>query len=502
MEKIKIKAFFIIFFFVLIFSLTFYQLNSSTDEYKTIIMKVYDKEGNKLSYEEFMDIVTNGNRGWAENDMLFNINDYTIVEGWVIYKDDEGNPCFDFKGSGIGLSLTWMTKNTGYFNLFLDNEGAGFSKSETIIFNYEAALSYWKKLNNALSIREDYNRSAEFNELYENAKYYINLAKQANKDSLKGKYGQIALDYIAQAYELLLYEYGIQYAQRHPSQQFWWGVTIDRIDDYENVLNSVSDLIENSATDGWIRIVFDEFISPDYYDGIVSYAQKKNLHIMGEILDSSCMRLYSLEDFKSRVREYVNHFPDIEAWEIGNEINGEWLGENVVAKIEYAADYIKKVRLDAIIVLTLYWQFGTEDIPHSVFQWIKNNLKPELINKIDVIALSIYVMNSPLGMAFDEVFQMLHKYFPEKKIMIGEMDYWYVEGEDIWWWHSNTEPVSTVRKKFCKQMYASALGYPFSLLGGFWWYYNLEMYPPNDLWRTLNELYKEVHRKKKGVSRR
>jgi len=51
-------------------------------------------------------------------------------------------------------------------------------------------------------------------------------------------------------------------------------------------------------------------------------------------------------------------------------------------------------------------------------------------------------------------------------------------------------------------MYASALGYSFSLLGGFWWYYNLEMYPPNDLWHTLNGLYKKVHRKKKGVSRR
>jgi len=418
----KIKIIFI-FLFILTFGLTFYQLYGSAAGYKTITIKAFDKKGHKLTYKKFMDIVTNGNGRRAENDMLFNINDYTIVEGWPLYKGKNNNPCFDFKGSGIGLSLTWMTESTGYFNLFLDNEGEGFSKSEKIIFNHEAALSYWKKLNNALSIREDYKRGSNFNELYNNAKYYINLAKQATKDSLKGKYGQIALDYTAQAFELLLYEYGIQYGQQHPSQQFWWGVTIDRIDDYEKVLNSVSDLVENSTTDGWVRIVFDEFIPPEYYDGIVSYAQMKNLHIMGEILDSSCMRLYSLKKFKSRVRKYVDHFPDIEAWEIGNEVNGGWLGAKVVPKIRYAANYVKKADPNDITVLTLYWQFGTEDIPHSVFQWAKDNLKPKLLKKIDVIALSIYVMNSPLGMAFDEVFQMLHKYFPSKKIIIGEMDY-------------------------------------------------------------------------------
>jgi len=138
----KIKIIFI-FLFILTFGLTFYQLYGSAAGYKTITIKAFDKKGHKLTYKKFMDIVTNGNGRRAENDMLFNINDYTIVEGWPLYKGKNNNPCFDFKGSGIGLSLTWMTESTGYFNLFLDNEGEGFSKSEKIIFNHEAALSYW-----------------------------------------------------------------------------------------------------------------------------------------------------------------------------------------------------------------------------------------------------------------------------------------------------------------------------------------------------------------------
>ncbi|MBI5502877.1 MAG: hypothetical protein HY907_21715 [Deltaproteobacteria bacterium] len=95
------------------------------------------------------------------------------------------------------------------------------------------------------------------------------------------------------------------------------------------------------------RVVFDEGIDRVFRSGgldasvyvplvenIVSHAV-----VMGELLDSLYVGDYDLDQYRLRACEYratLGHLVDL--WEIGNEVNGEWLGSGVLEKLAAAAD--------------------------------------------------------------------------------------------------------------------------------------------------------------------
>ncbi|MBI5488436.1 MAG: hypothetical protein HY905_13975 [Deltaproteobacteria bacterium] len=95
------------------------------------------------------------------------------------------------------------------------------------------------------------------------------------------------------------------------------------------------------------RVVFDEGIDRIFRSGgldasvyvplvgsIASHAV-----VMGELLDSLYVGDYDLDQYRLRACEYratLGHLVD--SWEIGNEVNGEWLGSGVLEKLAAAAD--------------------------------------------------------------------------------------------------------------------------------------------------------------------
>ena len=65
---------------------------------------------------------------------------------------------------------------------------------------------------------------------------------------------------------------------------------------------------------------------------------------MGELVDSSGMKNVSIAQYSARTSKYLAAFPTgVDVWEIGNEINGNWLGAtaDVVAKMTNAFDLVK-----------------------------------------------------------------------------------------------------------------------------------------------------------------
>jgi hypothetical protein len=59
-------------------------------------------------------------------------------------------------------------------------------------------------------------------------------------------------------------------------------------------------------------------------------------YLMGELVDSSDAKAYSVAAYRQRAVNYVNAFGrQVDLCEVGNEINGEWLGttSQVVAKM-------------------------------------------------------------------------------------------------------------------------------------------------------------------------
>ena len=471
-------------------------LRPSPSHGATITMKAYDSDGGSLSFDQFMDIVNCSELGLGlGSDMIVDLADYTIISGWPMVNSG-GNPAFDFTGSGVGLSIIWMTENTGYSTFFMDNEGSGFSDSATIIFNLQLALDYWRKLGNALGARPDYIRSTAFLEAHDQASSLLESAAAAGEDPEKGRLGQLALDRILTAREIMLFEYGLQKGRERAAagEALWWGVTVDRRDGHAGVMDSIAALVDGSTTEGYVRIVFDEWQPASGYDAIVAAAHDRGLHVVGEILDSFYMDDYSLTEFQERVREYVDRFAGIEVWEVGNEVGGEWLGPGVIEKVSYAADYVKAADPSDLTMLTLFWQYGEGDGPdYSLFNYARDNIDADLASNIDVIALSTYVTQCPMGASYDEIMTKLHERFPEQTIVIGELDYWIDGGWLAYWWQSTENPETVVRTALMEQFYASGLGYDFSKGGGFWWNYNTEMYPPNDLWERLHALYLSAH---------
>gem|GEM_PF-2034617 len=457
----------------------------------TVTLEVYDSAGTQLSFSQVTSIIDAGGQGWR-NDATYRLSDATIADHIVLY-DNGGKPAFDLSEPGLGLTLAWRTASTGYSTLFIDNGGAGFSGDSTVNFTYRAALDYRAKLDDAMSRRPDYVPSVEFSTSNQQAVDLLTAAQEAGDEPSRGALGQQALDALAYAFETLLRDYGLQRA-RSLTQSYWWGVTVDRINKQQQVIDSVSDLVENVPARAYVRIVFDEGVAAPVYDTIVATAEADGIVVVGQILDSSAMKTLDMAGWQARVAEYVDHFPQITVWEIGNEVNGEWLGTGVKEKIEFAAAYVKNADPTDLTMLTFYWQMGTAGSgASSLFQWIHDNVSTALSDYVDVVALSTWIGDAPLGMSHDEVFERLHALFPNQQIAMGEAGYWSPGTTKAWWWRSQQNPTTDVRKALAEHMYLANMAFDYSLGGGFWWNYYQEMFGFTDLWQTVNDVYRSIY---------
>jgi hypothetical protein len=164
---------------------------------------------------------------------------------------------------------------------------------------------------------------------------------------------------------------------------------------------------------------------------------------------------------------YSNLLQEVDEWEVGNEVKGEWLlkpqekveksGESCDSctgyaaradYIAYAADYVKN-HSGKRTLLTLYWQVAEDKPSSSMFNWVRNVLTPAITSEhtpvkdlIDDVGISLYPDKAPMGLAFDRVFSTLReKHFGRdgQRIMVTELGYWPAKSteagyEHIWRW--------------------------------------------------------------------
>jgi hypothetical protein len=240
--------------------------------------------------------------------------------------------------------------------------------------------------------------------------------------------------------------------------------------------------------DGWVRIVFDRGEPARYYASEVNTAHQVGLRVVGQILDSSDMKALTLAGWQKRVQSYVATLPTVDEWEIGNEVNGNWLGTQVPDKIAYAAAYVK-AHTSARTLVTLYRQLGEDDAAHSMFTWAKAHLTGSTLADIDDIGLSVYPEDHPMGVALDRVFTTLHRLYPAQRLMITELGYWSADLGHTWWYGSPTDPTGAGRLTVADLYQTAALGYPYAGGGTFWWYYLEEAPPGSRLWQQFQALH-------------
>ncbi len=256
-----------------------------------------------------------------------------------------------------------------------------------------------------------------------------------------------------------------------------------------------------------VRVVFDEGVDRifrTYGIDALAYVEpvsviSRDARVMGELLDSLYMPDYSVETFRARACEYraaVGHRVDV--WEVGNEINGEWLGTRVIEKILAAIDVLRadrarfenvlcpgfRVRTDEKpfeIALTLY-ENGSgasatdscwERPENEMLRWTRTHFGPggaaaDAVSEIDHVLVSYYEDDcNGLQPNWQTIFDELGAIFPSASLAIGEC--------------GTTE--STLKARYVERYYQGMsssdpafanmrVDHPRFVGGYFWWYFS------------------------------
>jgi hypothetical protein len=144
--------------------------------------------------------------------------------------------------------------------------------------------------------------------------------------------------------------------------------------------------------------------------------------VMAELGDSSEVKRVSLPAYTRFVRRLVRAYArQVDVWEIGNEVNGEWVGTPAqeLARVRAANAIVR--RAGGRTAITLYynphcWQRRSNEL----FTWLAHHELPH----VDDVLLSYYPKDCngywPTSAAWQRVFDRLHARFPHARLMFGE----------------------------------------------------------------------------------
>ena len=257
---------------------------------------------------------------------------------------------------------------------------------------------------------------------------------------------------------------------------WWWGITVDSIEELRDTVTAVADLPVAPV----VRVVFDLGEDPDsYVDAVTRLAEHAEL--MALVVDSSGFAELTGADYLTRFTAYVSRFGDqISLWEIGNESNGEWLGEssNVVAAVT-GADLIVRQR-GLTSVLTLYYNPNcAQDAGHDMFTWARDQLTPEFRESLPYVLLSYYPDECngfwPDRASWQQTFDRVGDLFPNAEVGIGEVGI-------------SDDTGSTADKvDLLNHCYGLRVDSARFLGGCFWWYFVEDAVPTadNPVWNAL-----------------
>ena len=245
------------------------------------------------------------------------------------------------------------------------------------------------------------------------------------------------------------------------------GVTVDDVSSLADVVASL-DALPHKPT---ARIVFDENEAPSHYAQAVP-AVHAVAYVLGEILDSEYVKSDSVAQYTQRTSDYLAAFPTgVDLWEVGNEINGNWLGNasDVAAKMSGAFDLVKAA--GGKTELTLY---GCSDSgpDYDMINWVTANVPARMLSGLDYVLVSYYAgdCGSPRS-DWTTAFQQLRALFPTAGLGFGEVGYVDSSGNDI------AAKSASAATAYLQKYYSMQIAVPGYVGGYFWWYFAEDMVP-------------------------
>lgn len=255
----------------------------------------------------------------------------------------------------------------------------------------------------------------------------------------------------------------------------FYGVTVDDVSRLDQIVASLAHLPGKPA----VRIPFDPGLAPAHYRQAVNAISKVG-YVLAEPVDSSEVTGYTTPQYVARFRSYLAAFgTSVNLWEIGNEVNGDWLGpaRTVTADITGAYDVVRKA--GGRTALTLSYEPGCAGDPsHDMWTWAARNIPRGMKLGLDYVLVSYYEEDCndyrPSTAGWDAIFRRLHTMFPHAKLGFGEVGTY------------PSDPVAT-KIAYLNRYYRLRIDVPGYADGYFWWYYAEDMIPyqRNRLWRAL-----------------
>jgi hypothetical protein len=263
-----------------------------------------------------------------------------------------------------------------------------------------------------------------------------------------------------------------------------WGVTLDNTADLRAaVLEQEAGSLEALPTKPISRIVMDVGTKPDAYAAAVDALHPVSF-LMAELGDSSEMKRTTIAAYARFEQRLVTAFSErIDLFEVGNEVNGEWVGSTFdeVAKISRAYDSVTAVGDRS--ALTLYYNPDCWAKPaNEMFTWANANISASMKAGLDDVFISYYPNDCndywPTPKRWQSVFDRLHSMFPNAKLGFGESGI------------SDDHGSPAVKARLLRRYYELHVIGDNYVGGYFWWYYAEDAIPyrHNAVWRSLRKV--------------
>lgn len=239
-------------------------------------------------------------------------------------------------------------------------------------------------------------------------------------------------------------------------------------------LESISDALAKLAQKPTARVVFDIRRQAITYLPALREIHAQS-YVMGGLVDSVSVASTSLDAYAARTTDYLNELSDhVDIWEIGHEVNGEWLGPSDKVQAKISAAYWQVKERDKRAALTLDYNQGCVQKPeHELFTWAQSYIAADIRQGLDYVWVSYYEQRCHGAEPdWDHVFTRLHELFPHAKLGIGGC--------------GTSDPAKKAEQ--IEHFYALDVGVP-SFVGGYFWYYFREDMQPSSapLWSVLND---------------
>ena len=431
-----------------------------------VSLHVSDAQGSALNLEALRRIQSNGKGEVGYDDALLDTSTLEVIAVGPLYQDEGGAIGIDVPaGRECTLTLSWPTSH-GYSALMADLPASG----EHDLLELAARTLHGRQAERlAQATAKGFKGADEAEKLRASAQQSLDACAKAQSWTERGRLANSALESAAGAQLSLDRALSAQ-----APQDAVIGVTFTRVPTSAEIAAALAP----SGPGGGKRKVSARLVIGDPNDAEEMTGWRNTveaLHAQGgqalvQICDSHDLAALTDSAWDTRVDTLIKALPNVDAWEIGNEIGGDWLGTGPVAKAQRAAKAVRE-RTSATTVLTLYYQLGQADPTYSLFSYAARELPASIRELIDVVGLSVYPQLHPLGTAADRVLSTLEAAFSSSRIAVTELGY---GGADLnagpWWFGSASDPVAA-RTAVAEHVTGAALGRSDAWGAPFWWYY-------------------------------